>query len=113
MSPTDLLLAAPFALLALAALPLPPLRRPLLYLLHRGGHLTLFAGVVACGVFAYRPDLAPDPLAFLPVVVQPSARFHSAASSPSRRSVRHLALPPALTNSSSGVSRGSKPLARS
>ena len=32
---------------------------------------------------------------------------HAAASSPSSRSVRHFALPPALTNSSSGVAIGS------
>jgi len=32
--------------------------------------------------------------------------FHAAASSPSSRKVRHLALPPALTNSSSGVAIG-------
>ena len=36
-----------------------------------------------------------------------------AASSPSRRSVKHFALPPALTNSSSGVSCGVKPCWRS
>ena len=33
--------------------------------------------------------------------------FHPAASSPSSRSVRHLALPPALRNSSSSTSIGS------
>ena len=40
-------------------------------------------------------------------------RFQPAASSPSSRSVKHLALPPALTNSSSGVSRSAKPRSRS
>ena len=35
-----------------------------------------------------------------------ASRFQPAASSPSSRSVKHFALPPALTNSSSGVSRG-------
>src|SRR5262249_7028431 len=42
----------------------------------------------------------------------PAFPFHPAASSPSSRKVRHLGLPPALTNSSKGVARGSKPPAR-
>jgi hypothetical protein len=62
MSTTDLLLAAPFVLLGLAALPLPVLRRWLLYILHGGGHVAVLAGIAACGLFAFRPDMAPDGL---------------------------------------------------
>jgi hypothetical protein len=71
MNPTDILLAAPFALLALAALPLPRWRRGLLSLLHRGGNLALPTGVAACGLFAFRPDLATDSLRDLLVFVAP------------------------------------------
>jgi hypothetical protein len=62
MTPTDFLLTVPFLLLAIAALPLSRLRRALLYLLHRGGHVALLGAFTTCGLFAFQPDLAPDAL---------------------------------------------------
>jgi hypothetical protein len=62
MNLTDFLIMTAFALLTLMALPMRRLRRALLYLLLRGGHLATFAGITCCGLFAFRPELAPQAL---------------------------------------------------
>lgn len=65
MTLIDCAFALPFALLALAALPLAGPRRAVLVVLYRGGQLATLAGVAACGLFAYRTDLAPEALRHL------------------------------------------------
>ncbi len=82
--------------------------------------------IYGAGSGLVRPLLVPEPASAVLLTIgiigccmaqrncrsQPNSRirlFQPAASSPSRRSVKHFALPPALTNSSSAVSRGSNP----
>lgn len=62
MDTSQMLLAAPFALLALLALPIGGLRRFVLSWLSRVGHLTTLGGVAACALFAFHPHLAPQAL---------------------------------------------------
>ncbi len=67
----------------------------------RGNRPTAGWDAVWCG----RPPLRGAGLS--PGGINPAAQSHTAASSPSRRNVKHLALPPALRNSSSSTAIGS------
>jgi hypothetical protein len=69
MNVQDLFALALFAVLGVAALPLTRVRRTVLYVLHRGGHLAALAVVAACAAFYLGrswPRPRPGPCSSLP-----------------------------------------------